>query len=112
VLARAHRVRSGTDFRETMRRGRKISSPVAVVYARSGDTTAPARFGIIVSKAVGGAVVRNRVKRRVRAVCAEATPSIPAGSAVVVRMLPAATEVDWDTLREQLTTSIRRAVNA
>lgn len=112
MLARAHRVRSGADFRETMRRGRKAASPAAVVYARSSMTTAPARFGIIVSKAVGGAVVRNRVKRRGRAVCAELISSIPVGNVVVVRMLPAAAEVTWDTLREQLTTSIRRAVNA
>ncbi|RZT59667.1 ribonuclease P protein component [Microcella alkaliphila] len=112
MLARAHRVRSGSDFRETMRRGRKTATPTAVVYARSGEETAPARFGIIVSKAVGGAVVRNRIKRRVRAICANVAPSIPAGTAVVIRMLPAAAEVTWDTLREQLTTTIRRAVNA
>lgn len=111
MLARAHRVRSGADFRETMRRGRKAVGPTAIVYARTGEPLAPARFGIIVSKAVGGAVVRNRVKRRVRAICSMVASSIPSGTAIVIRMLPAAAEESWDTLREQLTTSIRRAVN-
>jgi ribonuclease P protein component len=95
-----------------MRRGRKVSSAAAVVYARATMDMAPARFGIIVSKAVGDAVVRNRVTRRVRAVCAESAPSLPVGTVLVCRMLPAAAEVTWDNLRSQLTTSIRRAVSA
>lgn len=70
------------------------------------------RVGVIASKAVGNAVVRNRAKRRVRAISRELLPSIPAGTSIVVRMLPAAAEVGWDTLREQLMAATRRAVSA
>lgn len=51
----------------------------------------PTHVGFVVSKAVGGAVVRNRVKRRLRALSRDlVTPSIATGYSIVVRALPAA----------------------
>ena len=47
-------------------------------------------MGFVVSKAVGGAVVRNRVKRRLRHLVARELDATPAGRDVVVRALPAA----------------------
>ena len=46
------------------------------------------------SKAVGNAVRRNRVKRRLRHLAAAALPSVPFPVDVVVRALPAATSGD------------------
>jgi len=46
------------------------------------------RAGFIVSKAVGGAVVRNRVRRRLRHLMRERLDSLPAGTDVVIRALP------------------------
>lgn len=63
----------------------------------------PARVGFVVSKAVGNAVVRNRVKRRLRHLTREQLPSLGqlGGRAVlVVRALPAAagaTHAELDT---------------
>ena len=56
------------------------------MYALPGEP----RFGLIVSKAVGGAVVRNRVKRRLRALAAGLIDESSAMT-VVVRALPSAT---------------------
>jgi ribonuclease P protein component len=47
-------------------------------------------MGLIVSKSVGGAVVRNQVKRRLRVLGRERLATLPAGSLLVVRALPAA----------------------
>ncbi len=52
----------------------------------TGD--APARFGFVVSKAVGGAVQGNAVKRRLRSICAERISAGAAGVDVVIRALP------------------------
>ncbi|TQM27275.1 ribonuclease P protein component [Microcella putealis] len=112
MLDRAHRVRSSSDFRDTMRRGRKAAAPTVVVYVRRSAEAGPVRFGIITSKALGNAVTRNSVKRRARAVAKDLIPTIPDGTAVVMRMLPAAAEVDWATLREHVTATTRRAVSA
>ncbi len=50
----------------------------------------PARAGFVVSKAVGGAVVRNRVKRRLRHLMAERIDRLPPGATIVVRAQPGA----------------------
>ena len=50
----------------------------------------PARAGFVVAKTVGTAVVRNRVRRRLRALIRPHLDALPAGSAIVVRALPAA----------------------
>ncbi len=57
------------------------------------DTPAdlPPRIGFVVSKAVGGAVVRNRTKRVLRHLVAARIPRIPVGIDLVVRANPAAT---------------------
>ena len=69
----------------------------------------PVRVGFVVSKAVGGAVQRNLVKRRLRAVMAEDLTELPPGSAVVVRALPAAAEASFSDLRSDLRRTWRKA---
>lgn len=69
--------------------------------------------GFAVSKAVGGAVIRNRVKRRLRAIMASLLPTLPAGTSVVVRALPRSASVDFERLRrdtaDALATALRKA---
>ena len=48
------------------------------------------RIGFVVSKAVGNAVTRNRVKRRLRHLSADVLPRTPPGTRAVVRALPRA----------------------
>ena len=48
------------------------------------------RVGFVVSKAVGNAVTRNRVKRRLRHLCRPLVDELADGTVVVVRALPAA----------------------
>jgi ribonuclease P protein component len=53
-------------------------------------TASPARVGFVVSGAVGPAVVRNRVRRRLRHLAAEQVRRLPDGTLLVVRALPSA----------------------
>ncbi len=89
-----------------MKAGRRRTGATVVTHVRSTTIDAPARFGFIVSKAVGGAVRRNAVKRRLRALCAERIASGEAGVDVVVRALPAAAEATFDALRADLTAQL------
>lgn len=61
------------------------------VRANGSDAS---RAGFIVSKAVGKAVTRNRVKRQLRHLAAAALPASAAGVDVVVRALPSAVTGD------------------
>jgi ribonuclease P protein component len=81
-----------------------------VLYAALSDDGAPSRFGFIVSKAVGNAVTRNLVKRRLREAAAETLRDRPTGVDVVVRALPAAASADWPTLRGDYASAWRGAL--
>ena len=112
MLARAHRILSGDDYRRVVRRGRRTPTRVAVIYrAPSPEPGARPRFGLIVSGQVGNAVHRNRVRRRLRAICASSL-SMPLTGDIVIRALPAASDADWDTLRAEIDGGLRRVVTA
>jgi ribonuclease P protein component len=68
VLPRSLRMRSSKEFRRTTRRGVRVSRPTLVVHAVHLDEQLDdgPRIGFVVSSAVGNAVTRNRVKRRLR----------------------------------------------
>ena len=83
MLSSQHRITRGEDFRRILRVGRKSQSALGTVAVADGSSDT-FRCGVITSKAVGGAVVRNRVRRRVRAACAALAPSLT-GKDVVVR---------------------------
>lgn len=111
VLPRAHRVVCADDFRRAVRRGHRTSTPSVVLYLLAGEPGGP-RFGVVVSKKVGGAVVRNRVRRRIQAICAGAMAIAQPSDLIVVRALPGARETPWDTLRAEIEDGLGRAVMA
>jgi len=66
--------------------------------------------GFVVSRAVGGAVVRNRVKRRLRHLVAARLDVPPPGSRMVVRALPAAADSSAAELAADLDRALGRAL--
>lgn len=86
------------DFRAAVRRGRRATTSTAVYYRLPTDPAAPARFGVIVSKEVGNAVHRNRVRRRLRALGRARVDAGHRGEDVVIRVLPGLAQESWDSL--------------
>ena len=75
------------------------------------DTEGPVRVGFTVSKAVGNAATRTRVKRRLRHLTREHLPqleALPGRAALVVRALPAAAESSYAALRVDLGRTLER----
>ena len=85
-----------------MKAGRRRAGSSIVTHLLVTDTEAPARFGFVVPKAVGSAVRRNRVKRRLRALCAERIQAGLVGLDVVVRALPGSAVAPFEALRHEL----------
>jgi ribonuclease P protein component len=120
VLPSESRVRRGEEFARAIRAGRRSGRACLVAYlaangpegselaideARTGQ---PARAGFVVSKAVGNAVVRNRVRRRLRHLVAPRLAELPPGSVLVVRALPPAAEADSAQLGRELEAALKR----
>lgn len=76
-----------------------------------GDGSELKRVGYTVSKKVGGAVVRNRMKRRFRALAAELLPMVGvAGADHVLIGRPSGIERDFSLLRDELARALKKAV--
>lgn len=90
------------DFRAAVRRGRRTATPSAVYHRLVTDPESPARFGVVVSKAVGNAVTRNLVRRRLKALGRGLVDAGHRGEDVVIRVLPGEAQASWDSLSADL----------
>ena len=90
MLPKAHRLNNSEDFRRTVRSGQRSVTPTVVVHSTFDGGDDPARFGVTVSKSVGGSVVRHRVARQIRHGILGMLADVPSGSRWVIRALPAA----------------------
>jgi ribonuclease P protein component len=112
MLSREHRLTSSRDFTATVRRGRRAGSRTLVAHLLVDGSAPdrPARVGFVVSKAVGPAVTRTRVKRRLRHLSRERLlggSPLPPGAMLVVRALPAAAEASYERLGRDLDRDLR-----
>jgi ribonuclease P protein component len=114
MLDQAHRLTTGKLFGVAVRRGRRVGSRTLVLhlaFADEGDAS-PARVGFVVGKAVGSAVIRNKVKRRLRHIVRDRLDRIPAGAVLVVRALPTAASAASAELAADFDRALRRLVGA
>jgi ribonuclease P protein component len=98
----------GAEYKAVVRRGARCSGPHTVTYVVASPEGGAARFGFIVSKQVGSAVVRNTIRRRLKAICAEAISSVRPGSQVVIRALPDAASAPFHDLRAEVARCLER----
>ena len=86
-MKRRSRLSRSRDFDAVYRHGRSVAGRYLVLYAfpreSTSDDEAP-RLGLAVSRKVGGAVERNRVKRLLREAFARESERLPAGTDAVV----------------------------
>jgi ribonuclease P protein component len=118
VLAAGQRLRRSSDFAAAIRGGRRAGRGAVVVHltepaiddqtARTGALPA-ARAGFVVSRAVGDAVVRNKVRRRLRHLVRERLAQLRAGTTLVVRALPGAATAPYRQLGLDLDGAIAAA---
>lgn len=133
-FGRERRVRSSRDFARVRRAGRSVSgarltlayvaraaaieaglevnpetNPEAKPKAGHAQPTGPARVGFIVGKRVGGAVVRNRVRRRLREIMRRKLRSIQPGWDLVIIARPPAAAAPSAELARELGALLRRA---
>ncbi|MGK0715354.1 ribonuclease P protein component [Leucobacter sp. W1153] len=119
--ARQHRVTRGDDYRRIIRNGYRVGGALCITHAvlrhphqtnESGDGEAqsllPARFGFIVSKAVGGAVTRNLVRRRFKSIAQRHIAAGFSGVDIVFRALPASSGAEFSDLAREIERALDR----
>lgn len=106
MLPAAHRLRASREFSQVVRGGRRAGRPLLTVHL--DDAGLGTTAGLVVSKAVGGSVVRHRVARRLRHLLADRLPQLPAGTRLVVRAAPAAATATSAALGADLDRALAR----
>lgn len=118
MLPNQHKLTNSEEFKKTIRKGKRAGRDTVVVHLRTGvfDDTNPnvnlggPRCGLVVSKAVGNAVTRHAVSRKLRHIFLELSNEIPADYRVVIRALPPAADATSKELREDVRRSFDKAL--
>ena len=105
-LRRSERIRKRREFVEIQAAGGRIhTDDVVLLYRRRGEER---RIGITVSRKVGNAVRRNRVKRLVREIWRRNKYSLPQGYDLVFVAKRSAAGARYARLEQQLLQAVRR----
>jgi ribonuclease P protein component len=101
----ARLVRRG-EFDAVYRTGKRRSSSHFTVFFRANQMP-QSRFGFSIKKALGGAVVRNRMRRRMREIVRCHRQEIPAGWDIVIHPKNAMGRAEFATLTSDLLRLLR-----
>jgi ribonuclease P protein component len=102
TLRPADRLKRRSEFRAVQERGRKHHTPHFLVMVLPRGDDGPPRIGVTVTRKVGNAVQRNRVKRLVREVFRRNRERFPRGCDVVWIAKAGAPDLDYDAVLGEL----------
>lgn len=107
-MNRQFRLTSTADFQRVRRTGRSYAHPLTVLIASPNGLEHP-RFGVSAGRAIGGAVKRNRAKRRLRAALRQAAAEVAAGWDLILVARPGTNHAKWPDLLAAVNQLLRRA---
>lgn len=110
MLPARSRLTHRDEFASVIRRGRRGGRSRLVVHLHRAPEESGPRAGFVVSKAVGGSVVRHRVSRKLRHLVATRLDALPGDVRLVVRALPPAADATSAELAEDLDSGLRSAL--
>jgi ribonuclease P protein component len=107
-VKRRYRVREDRRFREIRQRGRSYSNDVLVLCALANDLP-HSRFGFAVNSRIGNAVVRNRIKRRLREIMRLRMAEIRPGCDIILIARKPIRSAEYHQLETACARLLRRA---
>lgn len=110
MLPSGYRLRRASDFRAAYGAGRAYPDGLVVLHVRPlSDRPGVCQVGFSVGKKVGNAVVRNRVKRRLRAIIASLLSELPPDHQLVFGARARAATADFPSLQQAVRRVLDRA---
>ena len=108
MLPQKYRLTSPTDFSRATKSGVRVGSGNFFLYLYQSPEDLPPRAGLIISKAVGGSVIRHKVARRLRHEISRHISTLTPGTLIVVRALSNAKNAD---VSQEIPTLLKKAQN-
>ncbi len=106
-MERLQRLTKTADFQRVRREGRSGGNRWLAAYGLPNDTGIT-RFGFAVGKRLGNAVVRNRVRRRLREIARRAVRGTPTGWDIVISARQQAGEASYQQLQSAFCQALGR----
>jgi ribonuclease P protein component len=101
AFPKQYRLLRRMDFQGVYKQGQRRSASLCTVFYRPNGL-AETRVGITVPKRLGGAVVRNRIKRRIREVFRQHRQELPGGWDLVLNPRPGVATVAYPVLEREI----------
>lgn len=108
-MQKEYRLRRRSDFRRTFRMGTSVANRQFVVYRRTRKEEGPVRIGISVSRKVGNAVTRNRIKRLVKEITRQWVDSLPPRTDLVLIARRPTADMDYHQMQSSLRHVMKKA---
>lgn len=108
-LPAARRLKLSREFSRVRKEGRTVRGGLLMLGVLATETADAFRVGLVTSRRVGGAVVRNRVRRRLRDIVRRHQHALPRGLWLVVIARPAAGSARSKALEAEWLQLVKRA---
>jgi ribonuclease P protein component len=107
AFPREVRIVRSSDYRAIYQVGKKVYSDRFVIFGRENNIGHP-RLGLTVSRKVGGAVVRNRIKRLFREIFRRSIGEIPNQLDIVINAKSGCAGVNYVELRAEFLSAVKK----
>ena len=96
MLTKSARLTESSDFVRTTKSGLRAATEFFVGYLYLTGTNESPKAGLIISKSVGGSVLRHRIARKARHAIAQKISTLPTGALFVLRAIGKAEKAQTD----------------
>jgi ribonuclease P protein component len=109
IMQKENRLALRKDFQRVYRFGRSVANHQFVLYQNIRQANDPLRLGISVSKKVGNAVVRNRIRRRIKEIVRLKKDLLKIGLDIILIVRKPTAEMDYHQMEKSLNHIFRKA---
>jgi ribonuclease P protein component len=108
-MQRRHRLRRSSEFARLRKEGKRFAGRLMVLSVLETECEKEFQTAVIASKRVGGAVVRNLLRRRLRSIVDGRRASLKVGRRFVMVLRPAAAAATYGELEREWVSLARRS---